>query len=57
MRSGIGHCVVWYEVVDVLEQHFGSVLPTSQTTQSHNLEDYNFESYYSAFSVHCSSIT
>jgi hypothetical protein len=25
MRSGLGHLVVWYTVMNVLEEHFGSI--------------------------------
>jgi hypothetical protein len=58
MQSGLGHRVVWYMLMNVLEELSGPVLkavgrwrqyvltetsvPTSQTTLSHNLEDYNF---------------
>jgi hypothetical protein len=28
-------------------------LPTSQITRSHNPKDYNVESYYPVFSMHC----
>jgi hypothetical protein len=60
MQSGLGHHVVWYVVINVLEEHCGlssqavgrwrhyvltkTSVPTSQTTQSHISEDNNFES-------------
>jgi hypothetical protein len=29
MQSGLGHRVVWYMVMNVLEEHFGSVFTAS----------------------------
>jgi hypothetical protein len=74
MQSELGHYVVSYMVMSVLEEHSGFLfiasgkmeavyalietsVPTSRSTQSHNLEDGDFESQYSAFSVHCITIT
>jgi hypothetical protein len=60
MLDGLGHRVVWYMVMNVLEEKSGSSsqavmkwrqndltetsVPTSHTAQSHNSEDNNFES-------------
>jgi hypothetical protein len=33
MRSGLGHYAVWYTVMNVLEEHYGSVLTGSQMTE------------------------
>jgi hypothetical protein len=59
MWSRLGHRVVWQMVMNDFEEHTVSLfkvgrwrqyvltetsVPTSQTTQSHNSEDYSFES-------------
>jgi hypothetical protein len=73
MRSGLGRRVFWYVVMNVWRSIVAlssqavrswkqyvltkTSVPTSQATQSRNSEDYNFESSYSAFSMHCITIT
>jgi hypothetical protein len=57
MQTGLGHCVVWYMVMNILEEHSGLVfrgsgkmeavcpdwdVGTCQTTQSCNSENCNF---------------
>ena len=66
MQSGLGHRIVWYMVMNVLEEHSGSVFTVhlkmeavccdrkhwyQLITQSYNPEDYSFE-----FSVHYISV-
>jgi len=52
--SGLGHRIVWYIVISVLDDILGLLLQAvSQITPPRKLDNYNFVSYYSAFSMHC----
>jgi hypothetical protein len=54
MWSELGHCIFWYIDMNVLEDIEGLTLQTpSQITRLYKADDYNFESYYSAFSMYC----
>jgi hypothetical protein len=51
MRPGLGHRVVWYMVMNVLEEHSGSVFTGSRKTEA-VYPDRNLDTHQSDYTVH-----
>ena len=50
MQSGFGHCIVWYIVMNVLEEHSGSIFAGHQEMEA-AFPDQNLSTHQSVYTV------